>query len=449
MQDEKPNQEDFFESIKNSPMSDADLLIAPQLLQGIKMLELCKLEEAFAVFKDASALSPKSFKALYLLGRTAMELEQFDDAVPALKSALDLDPGNIEVQYLIAHVHALQDLVEEAAGELLAILGKNPDFIDAYYDCGVALQILGRYQEAIKIFEKRLSFSPDFETAIMCAMTYEIILDYENTEKYYAQAMALDPKNIMVVESHGKTLLELDRYEEALKDFNAALALDPESPDALCGRGQTLFHLGNTEDALKDLKATVRLDPENMIAWGMLGQIKLYEEDYEKALKYLEKAIDIDPDLLVYDFRASAKRALGDLDGALADIKLAIEFEPENVDYLIDEGIILIQMERIDEALKVFNEALLREKTPEAYRFRGLAFMKELEYEKAIADFTEAEKLGAEAPDLFLNRGEAFYQLGEQEKGMADFQRAKKLAEEEGNVEFAKKCESFLKKMSE
>ena len=448
MLEEKPNQEDFFESIKNSPMSDADLLIAPQLLQGLKKLELGEVEEAFGVFKEAAARSPKSFKVFYLLGRTAMELEQFDDAVAALKSALELDPGNIEVQYLIAHVHALQDLVEEAAGELLAILGKNPDFIDAYYDCGVALQILGRYQEAIEIFEKRLSFSPDFETALMCAMTYEILQDYENTEKYYAQAMALDPENIMVVESHGKTLLELERYEGALEDFNAALTLDPESPDALCGRGQTFFHLGNIEAALKDLEATVRLDPENMIAWGMLGQIKLYEEDYGKALKYLEKAISIDPDLLVYDFRASAKRALGDLDGALADIKLAIEYEPENVDYLIDEGSILVEMDRVGDALKVFNEVVRREKTPEAYRFRGLAYMEELEYEKAIADFTEAEKLGADTPDVFLSRGQAFYQLGEQEKGMADFLHAKKLAEAEGDEKFAKKCDAFLKKMN-
>lgn len=449
MLEEKPNQEDFFESIKNSQMSDADLLVAPQLLQGLKMLELGREEEAFEVFKDAAARSPKSFKAIRLLGMTAMELEKFDEAIAALKLALELDPGNIEVQYLIAHVHALQDLVEEAAGELLAILAKNPDFIDAYYDCGVALQILGRYQEAIEIFEKRLSFSPDFETALMCAMTYEILQDYENTEKYYAQAMALDPKNIMVVESHGKTLLELERYEEALKDFNAALELDPESPDALCGRGQTFFHLANVEAALKDLEATIRLDPENMIAWGMLGQIKLYEEDYKKALQYLEKAIEIDPDLLVYDFRASAKRALGDLEGALADIKLAIEYEPENVDYLIDEGSILVEMDRIGDALKIFNEVVRREKTPEAYRFRGLAYMEELEFEKAIADFTEAEKLGADTPDVFLNRGRAFYQLGEQEKGMADFLHAKKLAEETGDEKFAKKCDAFLKKMND
>lgn len=448
MHEEKTKQgTDFLRSIQESPMSEADLQVVPLLLQGIKKLELGEEAQALDVFRDAAKQSPNSFKARYLLGRSALAQENFAEAEESLETARVLDPENIEVQYLIAYVHALQDKIEEAAGELLKILEKRLDFIDAYYDCGVALQLLGRYEEAIEIFEKRLTFSPDFDTALMCAMTYEMLQDFENTEKYYALALSLDPENVMVVESHGKTLLEMERYEEAAADFERALELDPESPDAMCGRGQTFFHLGEIDKAENDFRETVRLDSENMIAWSMIGQIRLYQEQYAEALECLEKALELDPELLVYDFRASAKRGLGDLDGALEDIKLAIEYEPDNPDYLIDLGSILAEMNQTAEALEVFNRVVALQNSAEAFRFRGLLFMETLDYEKAVRDFDEAVRLGAKNADVFLNRGEALYQLGEREKAFSDFVCAKETFEADGDLEFAKKCDRFIENL--
>ncbi|MDO4629648.1 MAG: tetratricopeptide repeat protein [Planctomycetia bacterium] len=448
MSENKQNPADeIFQSIQSSPMSDADLLVAPLLLQGIKKVEIGEEKQALEVFRTATIQSPQSFKACYLLGRTALSLEMFADAMNALGNALALDPENIEVKYLIAHTHILLDMVEEAAGELQEIVSSTPDFVDAYYDCGVALQLLGRYDDAIVIFLKRLEISPDFDTAVMCAMTFEMVKNYEQTEKYYALALSLDPENIMVIESHGQTLMELERYEESLEDFNRALVLDSTSPDALCGRGQTRFHLGDVENALQDFQLTVKLDSENVIAWSMLGQIWLYQDAYEEALKCFNQALELDPELLIYDFRASARRCLGDLHGALADITLALEFEPTSVEYMIDKGSILMDMDRLEEALRTFNTVVKMDKGADAYRFRGLTYMEMLEYEKAIDDFTVAEKLGTENPDVFLRRGEAFYQLGEAETAFSDFSHARELAEAEGDVEFAQKCERLIVQM--
>ncbi len=445
MSENKQNPtDDIFQSIQNSPMSDADLLVAPLLLQGIKKVEIGEEKEALEVFRTATNQSPQSFKACYLLGRTALSLEMIAEAMNALGNALALDPENIEVKYLIAHTHILLDMIEEAAGELQEIVASTPDFIDAYYDCGVALQLLGRYDDAIDIFLKRLEISPDFDTAVMCAMTFEMVKNYEQTEKYYALALTLDPENIMVIESRGQTLMELGRYEEALEDFNRALILDPQSPDALCGRGQTRFHLGDVENAFLDLKQTATLDPENVIAWSMLGQIRLYQDAYDEALQYFNRALDLDPELLVYDLRASVRRCLGDLHGALADITLALEFEPNCVEYMIDKGSILMEMDRLEEALRTFNAVVKIEESSDIYRFRGLTYMEMLEYEKAIEDFAVAEKLGTENADVFLRRGEAFYQLGETDKAFADFNRARELAEADGDTKFAQKCERLI-----
>lgn len=428
-------------------LDSSELPIKPLLLEGIAQLESDRLDDALVTFTAAAQKLPESFSAWYLQGRTALLLEWFKKADESFRHARELRPENIEVRYLLAYSHFLQDMVEEAAGEFLEIIDQNPDFLDVYYDCGVALQILGRYDDAIDIFRRRLDISTDFDCAIMCAMTYEMISDYENTEKMYHLAMDLEPQNIMVIESHGATCIELERYDDALADFNLALSLDPQSPDAYYGRGRTFFCLGNIEKALEDLPEAVRLDGNNVLAWSMLGQVKLFQENYFEALDCFDRALEISPDLLIYDFRACARRGVGDYDGALEDINLAMEFEPDNEEFHLDKASILYDTLKFDEAFREVNSVLKHSHSAEAHRLRALIHMERLEYKLALSDFNSALKNGLETEEIYLRRGELLYQLGRSIDAINDFFQAKTLAEESGNAEEAARCEELIQNM--
>ncbi|MDO4570686.1 MAG: tetratricopeptide repeat protein [Planctomycetia bacterium] len=436
----------LFPDMEFSPEEEG---IVPLFREGLELAANGDLENALSQFDAVTQAMPQSIKAWRMVGKTALMLEKFSKADAAFRKALALDPLNIEVRYLIAHSYLLQDKVEEAASDLIDIIERVPEFLDAYYDCGVALQLLGRYGEAIDVFRRRLQFSPDFDTSIMCAMTYEMLMDYENTEKYYREALDMDPDNAMVLESCGAACLELERYDDALRYFQDALDLDPDSPDALYGRGRTFFSLDKIAEALADLTRAIKLDPENSLAWGMLGQLKLHLEEFECALHCLNKALELDPELLIYDFRASAKRGLGDLDGTLEDLDLALEYEPENVEFLLEKGVLLIEMQRYQDALPVFDTLVQMDSQPDHLSLRALVHMELLNYEQALDDLSAAMESGCRDIDVFLRRGEAFYQMGDTTSALADFRTALEIAEAQGDADYAQKCRTLLERLQD
>ncbi|MDO4574727.1 MAG: tetratricopeptide repeat protein [Planctomycetia bacterium] len=417
------------------------------LKKGIQLIEENRVEEALAQFEQATKFVPGSIHAWHFRGGVELSLDRLEDAAHSFQQALTLEPDNIEIQYLQAHTHFRQDLVEEAAGEFQNILEKKPDFLEAYYDCGVALQIMGRYDDAVMTFLRRLDFSPDFDTSIMCAMTYELLEDYDHAEEQYADALSLDPENTMVLESHGAVCLELERYDDAMADFQKSLLLDPESPDALYGRGHTFFCMDKTDEALADLSKVVQIDPENTLAWSMLGQVKLYLEAYDEALQCFDQALDLDPDLLIYDFRAEAKRGLGDLDGAVKELETGLEIEPENIDLLQDLADLRSERGDFAGALECLNRAMAVEPSADLFMQRGMTQMDLLNFEEAERDFTQRILREADSIESYLLRGDVRYQLGKTETALEDFRYALKLAEAQNHRKSIVRCKKIIEKI--
>ena len=66
----------------------------------------------------------------------------------------------------------------------------------------------------------------------------------------------------------------------------------------------------------------------------------------------------------------------------------------------------------------------------DAYINRGRAYHQLSQYDKAIADYTEAIRIDPDYADAYYNRGRAHRELGNLVKAKADFARAKELGYE-------------------
>ncbi len=62
-----------------------------------------------------------------------------------------------------------------------------------------------------------------------------------------------------------------------------------------------------------------------------------------------------------------------------------------------------------------------------AYRNRGVAYYKQGDLDRAIADFTRAIELDPDNGTAFYARGTAYAEAGEKEKAIADLEQALKL----------------------
>ncbi|NND93324.1 MAG: tetratricopeptide repeat protein [Flavobacteriales bacterium] len=177
-----------------------DQLAKAYFLKGLIYKEQNNSTLQKSSLQTVTELDPDNVEAFNLLG---MAYASEDDALALqyYESALSIDSANREVLYNRAHLYQEQLKTEEALwayGELLRhypssaiahynsgyiylglkseptkavdsfteAIRLNPEYYQSYYNRGVALEELGRIDQAIEDYQRALDISPNFEPAI-------------------------------------------------------------------------------------------------------------------------------------------------------------------------------------------------------------------------------------------------------------------------------------------
>lgn len=132
------------------------------------------------------------------------------------------------------------------------------------------------------------------------------------------------------------------KWNDALSDLNSAVALDPNSYAAIYQRANTEFELGNYTAAKTDYNKLQRLNSRSIEA--LLGQARcaVKENNLGTASELLQQAVDFDPNNPeIYVRRASVRKLMGDHNGAVDDLILALSLDskdPKAVESLVEYG---------------------------------------------------------------------------------------------------------------
>jgi Flp pilus assembly protein TadD len=119
----------------------------------------------------------------------------------------------------------------------------------------------------------------------------------------------------------------------------------------------------------------------------------------KEAVEFFGKAIEENPDAaaLNYQLRAHARRATGDLAGAISDISEAIKLEPDSAELLDHRAVLLTEHKELPQALADIDEALRLK--PDSARLRctrAYIRIKKNEPAAAVADLEDAIKNAAD-----------------------------------------------------
>lgn len=96
-----------------------------------------------------------------------------------------------------------------------------------------------------------------------------------------------------------------------------------------------------------------------------------------------------------YYYREQAKFRLGDLEGALADIRQALRMSPDDPVYHAEEASVFLRQEKYDEALNsVANALKLAPDFAACHRLRGICYLRQQKKEEARAALQKAKELG-------------------------------------------------------
>ena len=161
---------------------------------------------------------------------------------------------------------------------------------------------------------------------------------------------------------HAEALRKAGRHQEALPYYRAALAIDAGHAPAYAGMGHSLFRLQRYAEALEWLEAALALQPDPPHAGLLLrlmGRSAQALGRTEAAAQHYERAVALDPrDAAAVDLLAMVRFGQQRYAAALDLYRTLVELKPGNAQAHSNLGVTLLYLERGDEAVRSFEQAL-------------------------------------------------------------------------------------------
>lgn len=244
----------------------ADPSAGPALLARVhELLQRDEVAAALAACDEAMAHEDAAPRVAGLAGLRASALLALDRVTEALAAATDAvarEPGDAQAWIVLGHARLRSDLALPAL-EAFDAAAALPHFgARAHAGRGLALEALGRADEAIAAFERSVS---------------------------------LDPTDADVFERVGSLMLTLGRHANAQAAFAAARERDPGRPGLLEGEAAALCALGRHEEAVPLLEELGRRAASTPYLAGNLLHARLHcclWEGLEAVRSALYRAID-------------------------------------------------------------------------------------------------------------------------------------------------------------
>lgn len=251
------SMEAYDRAIELIPINDTALLTVALMDKSEELAAAGRWEDALAAQEKALELDPKNrvgwtFKAFILksLGRDNETLAAFDDAI-------EQNPEDVTTwQYKAGQLLEMKRYNEslEAYDRIINLTGENDTsgLAQAYLSKGMALNKTGKQKEAKEALE--------------------------NSLELFNAAIGKNPGDFSLLESKGRALFNMGRYQETIEVYDQILKIAPSIEPYLTqtstqvGKGDALRALGRNEEALDAYNKAIETGPNWELAWQGRGE---------------------------------------------------------------------------------------------------------------------------------------------------------------------------------
>ena len=203
-----------------------------ELQRAWAAIQLKKFDAAVEWAARSIAADPEDSDAFKFLSIGFQGLGKHEDAIRAADDGLALSPEDAWLHRLRAiSLQSLgkQDEALDAAREAIRL---EPEDDVAHYAIALAYNELGKHGMARESARKALELDPDDNDYHRLLGDLHLELDPREAERYYRQALALEPVDAIALNNLGVVLDARKKDVEAAMAFKAALILDPDLKEA-------------------------------------------------------------------------------------------------------------------------------------------------------------------------------------------------------------------------
>lgn len=276
-------------------------------------------KEALQSYQQVLKLEPKNAEAFSGKGLAYIGLQQFEKAIESFDEAQKLKPDEptvwlqkgLAVRYLQGS-NAAHQFYEEA----LSIYNENAKKQSreplTWVDKGFILLQLNRPSEALESYNRALSINKNFYEALVGkANALDILGKHEQALDLFDRATQIRPQEYLVWYNRGNLLQKVFKnHEEALKSFEKTIQLRPNFHPAWLNKGISLMALEREQDALVAFERATEINPKDPWGWANRGLVLEKLGENQEALNSYNKAVELDFAPAV-EYRDNLKRKMG------------------------------------------------------------------------------------------------------------------------------------------
>lgn len=225
--------------IDRNPHS-AELL---KLIAAVFFLDGKYLNVAIAL-KKAENISTLDDQSRFTLAMSYVVLNHGGWAQPELERLHGKDPDNVLYLYWLGRLDYSSEHLPEAAAKLEQVVALKPDFIKAHDNLGLCYEALGRFDDAVKSYERAVELNRNANPG-----------------------SPWPPMNL------GTLLLKIERVDEAERYLGESLRVNSHFAPAHYELGVVFERKGRNADAVRELEEAAALDAGYAQPHYALGRI--------------------------------------------------------------------------------------------------------------------------------------------------------------------------------
>ena len=334
----------------------SEMTVQQAVAVGLGHHQAGRLKEAEGIYRHILTHDPSCPDAWHLLGVLALQARDNVTAVELIQRALGLHQG-----------------------------------VAAYYgNLGVALEALGRVEEAIEAWQRALDLQPAYPEALNnLGRALEKKGRIDEAADCWEKALAARPGFVEVYNNLGVARVRQGRWADAEKLFRQTLAVDATHVEAWQNLGQALREMSQLEEAEKCERRALELRPNFARAWTSLGDVLRCQKRWDEAKAAYEKALELDPAM------AEAAHML---------------------------GVWAREQNKITEAIGWYRKAVAMRQDAEWLSNLGATLQEAEELPEALEWLEKAAAMRPEHPGLHLNYSLALLVTGQWKRGWAEYE---------------------------
>lgn len=359
--------------------------------------------------------------------RALVNNNQLEEATSLCVSTCKNYPDDAEAWFLYGMLNGLLKNFVAANDCYDNVIRLMPDLMAAYYNKGIALQSLHRYEDAVTAFNTVIRLDPEFENINqVLADVFFALNDDKSALSYYLKILKTEPDNIYVLYKIGSLRLKEIKYHEAEGYFRQIILLNPDNTEALFSLGSALQLQGDLDAAEEYYNQAIELRPDYFLAYNNLGILHKERKKFDIAINFFSKAVSHKADYAeAYNNLGHAYQILEKYDLALAAYKKLVELKPNNSEAHYCLGLQYEELGRYSLAREHFSQASLMDADDIRYLYvLARVFSLENKYDEAISCYERILEKDDSFIDAYISMGKVSLESGNRMLATESFKRA-------------------------